>query len=53
MIWVCPAPKSDLALFSSGKAWLAAIYNSLIQRDVVQKLAPFFGAYYRITGQRV
>ncbi len=50
---VFPAiPKSDLALFSSGKARLAAMYNSLIRRGAVQRLAPFFGAYYRITGQR-
>ncbi|NOX93555.1 MAG: methyltransferase domain-containing protein [Alphaproteobacteria bacterium] len=45
-----PISNVDLSLFSPGKAMLAKLYNVLIRTTLVQSMAPFFGAFYRITG---
>ncbi len=42
--------KKEIAIFSGAKARLARLYNRIIQKKLFQQLAPYVGAYYRVSG---
>ena len=46
-----PISDEEIEIFSGVKALLARLYNRIVRNDLLKKMAPFFGAYYRVTGK--
>ena len=45
-----PISDEEIAIFTPTRAKLARLYNRIIGKQVFQSMAPYFGAYYRVTG---
>lgn len=47
-----PIADAEIVLFAPRKAFLARLYNWLSRTAIFRALAPFGGAYYRVTGRK-